>query len=270
MTDVRQRGSGPGRWGGRLICACVHRPAAQPGGLRRAQQRPGRTSRRRHHVQRRARARDHGPASGLGRMRCAGTAAFALYRTSPSRGAPPRRAAERCPAPDDRRAAVHGVPAVGVRIYAPRQRTLWPVPVILDIPDEVAATAGRGSKTLGLADNPPMGALAVKRACWSAPVTCGRPGLDCCAGFLAAARFRAAARTWVKLSAPAAIAPVRALARTTGLDAGKRRPMIESEEETAGWWVVVGQGVRWMGFRVRVRRSGSHSHPFGRPRGAGP
>src|SRR6266516_7669258 len=58
--------------------------------------------------------------------------------------------------------------------------------------------------------------------------------------FLAAAGFRAAAPVRGQAGAPAAGAPVRARARTNELDAGKRRPMIASEES------LLGCGLPWM------------------------
>jgi hypothetical protein len=83
--------------------------------------------------------------------------------------------------------------------------------------------------------------------------------------------FGSAAPVWGQAGAPAAVAPVRARARTNELDASKRWPMIEGEEQPASWLWLPGQGVCWGGgFRSCVAwRSGSHSHPFGRPRGAG-
>jgi len=90
--------------------------------------------------------------------------------------------------------------------------------------------------------------------------------------FLAAAVFRAVARSGVKLERPQRERPFGARARTNELDAGKRRPMIEGEEQPASWLWLPGRGVCWgVGLRSCVAwRSGSHSHPFGRPRGRGP
>ena len=61
------------------------------------------------------------------------------------------------------------------------------------------------------------------------------------------------------------VAPVRARARANELDAGQRWPMI-GDGERAGRVVVAGGGVaRWVPrVGAQVRRSGSHSHPFGR------
>jgi hypothetical protein len=99
------------------------------------------------------------------------------------------------------------------------------------------------------------------------------PGLGCCAGFPRSCWFRAGARPRVKLERPQPLAPVRALARTNELDAGKGRPMIASEESLPGLWLAVGGGSLrcWPPVvGARARRSGSHIHPFGRPRGRGP
>src|SRR5207244_5552382 len=79
--------------------------------------------------------------------------------------------------------------------------------------------------------HPPMGELFVKRAWGTGPVACcGRRAGDCLLAFLAGAVFRAVARVRGQAGAPAALAPVRARARTNELEAGQRRPMIGSEE----------------------------------------
>src|SRR6266536_4507951 len=68
--------------------------------------------------------------------------------------------------------------------------------------------------------------LGVRTACWlssQVPVSCRRAAVG-------------------QAGAPAAVAPVRARARTNELDAGKRRPMIGGEEEPAGLWLR-GRGV---------------------------
>src|SRR5690348_14855558 len=56
-------------------------------------------------------------------------------------------------------------------------------------------------------DDPPMGEPSVKRAWWAGLVTCCGPpgwGVRTVLAFPRRCRFRAAARPWVKLSAPAA------------------------------------------------------------------
>ena len=79
------------------------------------------------------------------------------------------------------------------------------------------------------------------------PVTCcgRRAGGDCFAGF--PRRCRVSCRRAVRGQAgvPAAVAPVRARARTNELDAGERRPMIGGGEQPAGLWLpgrVAGSG----------------------------
>jgi hypothetical protein len=91
------------------------------------------------------------------------------------------------------------------------------------------------------------------------PAAVGLGWVPCSAGFPRSCRIscRRAGRgsSWSARS--------RAAARTNELDAGKRRPIIEGEEEplTRGrpglgvWWLVPRRCVAW--------RSGSHIHPFG-------
>src|SRR4029450_1629701 len=105
-----------------------------------------------------------------------------------------------------------------------------------------APTARRSSTHGGLSRQ--VSVLVYPGDLWSS-------GLDCCAGFPHSCPVSRRRADVGQAGAPAAVAPVRARARTAELDPGKRRPMIESEEETAGLWVVVGQGGPWMGSRVR-------------------
>ena len=104
----------------------------------------------------------------------------------------------------------------------------------------------------------PMGAFAVKRrGCltwW--PVALGPPGWgDCCCGFSLSLPVCAAApgpvSSWSARS--------RAAARTNELDAGKRRPMIGSEEEPSGIWGCRGRA-GWVGFPGDVLAGGVVSH----------
>ncbi len=66
------------------------------------------------------------------------------------------------------------------------------------------------------------------------------------------------ARPWGQAGALEALEPVRALARTNELDAGKRRPMIVGEEQSAGYGAGLG-GLAGLALRVGFvgRRSGS-------------
>ena len=116
---------------------------------------------------------------------------------------------------------------------------------------------------VGATRRPPMGEIFVKRAWGIGPVACCAVGLAglYCWPFLAGAVFRAAARAVGQAGAPAAVAPVRARARTNELDAGTRWPRIGGEERSAcGCGLPGGCG---------VRRSGSHIHPFGARPGRG-
>jgi len=89
-----------------------------------------------------------------------------------------------------------------------------------------------------------MGEVFVKRAWWAGPVTgCGRrAGGDCCAGFPRRCRVSCRRAAVGQAGAPAAVAPVRAWARTNELDAGERRPMIGGEEQPASRLWLPGRG----------------------------
>jgi hypothetical protein len=65
---------------------------------------------------------------------------------------------------------------------------------------------------------------------------------DCCAGFPRRCRVSCRRAAVGQAGAPAAVAPVRARARTNELDAGKRRPMIGGEERPASAVMVAGAG----------------------------
>ncbi|MGE5285723.1 MAG: hypothetical protein ACM3ML_00670 [Micromonosporaceae bacterium] len=64
-------------------------------------------------------------------------------------------------------------------------------------------------------------------------------GLTVVLAFLAAARFRSAARPWVRLERPQRERPAGRGGRTNELDAGKRRPMIGAGKSllVVGCWV---------------------------------
>jgi len=109
-----------------------------------------------------------------------------------------------------------------------------------------------------------MGEFFVKRAWEIGPVTCcgRRAGGDCIAGFPRRCRVWCRCVVRGQAGAPAAVASVRARARTNELEAGKRRPRIGSEEKPGGLWVWVARGA-W------VRRSSltsTHSAPARRGR----
>jgi hypothetical protein len=74
------------------------------------------------------------------------------------------------------------------------------------ITEEVLPVLRSTAEEVTRPEMPPMGAFAVKRACWSVPVTWRSPGSAVVLAFFAAAVFRAVARSGVKLevSAPAA------------------------------------------------------------------
>jgi hypothetical protein len=92
-------------------------------------------------------------------------------------------------------------------------------------------------------------------------------GLAVVLGFLVAAgscRCAAAGQA----GAPAALAPVRARAGTSELDAGERRPVITGEESPLGCGLLW-TGVLASGGRCASPAEWSDIHPFGRPPGAG-
>jgi hypothetical protein len=113
------------------------------------------------------------------------------------------------------------------------------------------------------AERPPMGEIFVKRAWGIGPVTwCGRrAGGTVLLAFPRRCRVSCRRAAVGQAGAPAAVAPLRARARTNELDAGKRGPRIGGEERSA-----CGCGLPGV---VRVRRSGSHIHPFGARPGRG-
>jgi len=113
-------------------------------------------------------------------------------------------------------------------------------------------------------DQPPMGELFVKRAWGIGPVTCcgRRAGGTVLPAFPRRCRVSCRCAVRGQAGAPAAVAPVRARAKTNELEAGKRRPRIGSEESLGGLWLWVARGVRGSG--------GVVSHPpIRRPPGGG-
>jgi hypothetical protein len=111
----------------------------------------------------------------------------------------------------------------------------------------------------------PIGALPVNRACWTDLVTCssaaGLGGGDCGCGFSSSLPVCAVApgRPQGRSSSPA---PAGAALRANDLEAGKRRPMMRSEEQPPAGWRV--KGGRWAGVPaiLRGRRSGlTCTHP---------
>src|SRR5690242_17703681 len=103
-----------------------------------------------------------------------------------------------------------------------------------------------------------MGELFVKRAWGVGPVTCcgRRAGGTVLLAFPRRCRLSCRCAVRGQAGAPGAVAPVGARARTSELEAGKRRPMIGGEESRGGLWLRVAGGcagpAEW-----------SHVHPFG-------
>jgi hypothetical protein len=108
---------------------------------------------------------------------------------------------------------------------------------------------------------------------WPGDLLCRRAGGTVLLAFLAGAVFRAGAPAWGQAGAPAAVAPVRARARTNELDAGERRPMIGGEERPASRLWLPGRGLLgWVSGVVRpggvgltathsaARAGGGHDH----------
>src|SRR5215472_7629093 len=84
-----------------------------------------------------------------------------------------------------------------------------------------------------------MGNPFVNRAQLASPVTCfGLPGRPIVLAFLAAAGLVPPSRPGGQAGAPAAVAPVRARARTNELDACKRRPIMGARTGLPGYVAV--------------------------------
>src|SRR5215467_16368624 len=109
-----------------------------------------------------------------------------------------------------------------------------------------------------------MGTSFVKRAYWPGPVIllviAGLGGTVAC-GFFSSLPVCAVVQAVSSWSARS-----RAAARTNELDAGKRRPIIEGEEEPAGGWRMRKGD---LAAPVRGWSEWSHMHPFGTCLGAG-
>ena len=108
---------------------------------------------------------------------------------------------------------------------------------------------------------------------WPGDLLCRRAGGDCSAGFPRRCRVSCRRAVWGQAGAPAAVAPVRARARTNELDAGERRPMIGDEERPASRLWLPGRGLLgWVSGVVRpggvgltathsaARAGGGHDH----------
>jgi hypothetical protein len=82
---------------------------------------------------------------------------------------------------------------------------------------------------------------------WPGDLLCRRAGGDCIAGFPRRCRVSCRRAAVGQAGAPAAVAPVRARARTNELDAGERRPMIGGGEQPASRFMVAWAGFAWGG-----------------------
>jgi hypothetical protein len=104
---------------------------------------------------------------------------------------------------------------------------------------------------------------------WPGDLLCRRAGGDCIAGFPRRCRVSCRRAVWGQAGTPAAVAPVRARARTNELDAGERRPMIGGEERPASRLWLPGRGLPgWVSGVVRPGGVGlTATHPAARAGG---